>query len=485
MKDRVDLNIKQISFLCFMLDLILYTNGAGLIKNPCKSAVTIESGYSRKILRISQNGRDFKDINIVGNSCIYDLDMYGWAAGGLQIAFETNDISKSEKCRAFSSIYFKVGKVGKPVKTLSCDESGNWTVPWPKKRVVVGINLAVNSTENHLILNASTKAILTLKMIYMSGSIGYKKYKQQVEMTVDRILPRVPQLQELCLGDFYYKITFKRSYLGGNMKRKLKFLLVDKSVCIKTYAGGLYETIFSCPWKINIKIGGELLMVLDCNHITKYWCLPESWIKKSGEWLEIYFSSYARYSKYTITLSSNETKSAYRNFSCPITTTTTTTTTVRYHSFDSGVDYNSRRHSSSSAIYIPIIGLLVFIFAFICGASYIRSHRHHSNYESRMSQRSHITYRDADDDEAPRNPAYRRHDPVRGPDLTLNGTNRTDNYYSDPPPNYAGVMASAPPDYREQLTTTITSPTASVPIAPPPSYEEALTMSGGKNSSNI
>ncbi|KAJ8320556.1 hypothetical protein KUTeg_002143 [Tegillarca granosa] len=184
-----------------------------------------------------------------------------------------------------------------------------------------------------------------------------------------------------------------------------------------------------------------MFQVLGCDYYTTYWCLPESWIKTSGEWLELYFSSYDSYNSYTILITSNETKSAYRSFTCPITTTTATYTTTEWYSnkFESGTDYKSGKHIPNSAIYVPVI----------------------------------------DSEELPRNPAYRTRDPVSGSELT---PNRTDdhNSYSDPPPNYAGVIASSPPDYGEHLSTTITLPSATIPTAPPPSYEEALIMSERK-----
>lgn len=454
-----------------MLDLIFNTYGADFLpkKNVCNPAITYTAKYPKKILSISQNETDFKEI--VDKSCIYEINMYSWLTGGLRV---THNIYESAKCRTFSSIAIKTDKVGKPVKTLSCNDSGNWTIPWPNHKVVVEIHLAKNTTESHL--NESTRAVVMFQNVRMSSYIGYKRNKEYISMVTRQHQSGTPQY---CLGDFHYKITFSRWHYNYYIKRRIMFRLVQKSVCIQTQTGSTSTFSRGCPWKINLKIGGELLMVLGCDYYTTYWCLPESWIKTSGEWLELYFSLYDSYNSYTILITSNETKSAYSSFTCPITTTTATYTTTEWYSnkFESGTDYKSGKHIPNSAIYVPVIGVIALMFSCISGASYLKSKRR--NLEGRLNHRSQILYSPADSEELPRNPAYRTRDPVSGSELT---PNRTDdhNSYSDPPPNYAGVIASSPPDCGEHLSTTITLPSATIPTAPPPSYEEALIMSERK-----
>ncbi|KAJ8321086.1 hypothetical protein KUTeg_002673 [Tegillarca granosa] len=341
-KDRMDQSIKHLSFLCLMLDLIFNTYGADFLpkKNVCNPAITYTAKYPKKILSISQNETDFKEI--VDKSCIYEINMYSWLTGGLRV---THNIYESAKCRTFSSIAIKTDKVGKPVKTLSCNDSGNWTIPWPNHKVVVEIHLAKNTTESHL--NESTRAVVMFQNVRMSSYIGYKRNKEYISMVTRQHQSGTPQY---CLGDFHYKITFSRWHYNYYIKRRIMFRLVQKSVCIQT---------------------------------------------QTGKW--------------------------YSN------------------KFESGTDYKSGKHIPNSAIYVPVI----------------------------------------DSEELPRNPAYRTRDPVSGSELT---PNRTDdhNSYSDPPPNYAGVIASSPSDYGEHLSTTITLPSATIPTAPPPSYEEALIMSERK-----
>ncbi|KAJ8321089.1 hypothetical protein KUTeg_002676 [Tegillarca granosa] len=405
MKDSLD-KIINLSFLCLLLDLILYTYAADnyLEKNDCHPAILYSTKSYKKTLSISQNERDFK--NILTNKCLYEIDMYTWKSGGLRINFTSNNDFKSSACSTFSSIDIKVDKIGKPVKTLSCNDAGIWTVPWPNKRVFVEIHLEKNSTQNHL--NETARAILMLELVHRSSYIGYKKYKEYIDMVTFQYESGTPQY---CLGDFYYKITFKKKYYGYRYtKRKIMFRLVEKSVCIQTDTTSRFGIFTDCPWKINLKI---------------------------GDW--------------------------YSN------------------NFNSGVDYTSRKHTSSSAIYIPIIGVFVFVFALICGASYLRSKRHNPEYEERFSRRSQITYRSADSDDLPQNPAYRTHDPVRGPDYTPSRTGN--NSYRDAPPDYPVVMASAP--QQGHLSTTITSPSANIPTAPPPSYEEAIKMTNNNNRSDI
>lgn len=70
-----------------------------------------------------------------------------------------------------------------------------------------------------------------------------------------------------CLGDYYNEISYNENFFKNSYKRnavrmrKVRFLLVYRSVCIRTHSvvSSLFES--KCPWRVHLSIGSEVLMV--------------------------------------------------------------------------------------------------------------------------------------------------------------------------------------------------------------------------------
>lgn len=410
------------------------------------------------------------------STCVFEFDLR--IRGAIVIELTNKDPYRYRICRTFSAIKFKIDKEGLPVKKFDCSDSGKWNVPWPWKKVVVEIDLLFNNTSPYPLTESTVNLKTFVGNFPRLMHQRYKRYGGLIKMPTKLYYGN--KIPVYCLGDYYNEISYKRNFLNyytsTDRERKVKFLLVRRSVCIRTYSAMNSLLDSECHWKVELSIGNEVLMVLKCEGTYDYWCLPEKWIKKSHQLLEIYFVSVDKRSlalDYTIKITTNESFSSYSQYRCPYETTTAIAPTRATKTLNEHEKYWNNRGPSVATYLVPIVAIVVMIFVFICFGSYVKSKR--TSRQRRIEHhRLQMAYTPADSSPSVPNPAYRTHDPVMDP-TSLDES--TPSYY-DPPPNYAGVMASAPP--------TNTAPSSTdIPPPPPPSYEDALAMTNNKNSTHF